>query len=306
MQQRIMVLVLILLLGVFSPRAIEARRVHGFDCSLCHQTVSSSPVPYMTYNLCLSCHAPGNANTYELTDGGDSNPVTGTFASGDASDAMGSYPDGVTPGDQTSHFWAGSDDIWAGSDDIVAAAGAGSPADFLYNFGWSEGKITCSRCHDPHAAQSNPSLLRMGAGSTDAMCLDCHQDWNQTGNHGHGSHPLYADYPTLAAANPEKFRATPNNFGSNGGISLVDGVKVSCSSCHGVHFADSDASTVDGPTQTLSVGDGKLLKYDGPSRENPDHAPAGGADADSQDRRSRYCEPHLYQLSTAGQPGRHL
>ncbi|MEJ2200496.1 MAG: hypothetical protein P8X63_05730, partial [Desulfuromonadaceae bacterium] len=43
-------------------------------------------------------------------------------------------------------------------------------------------------------------------------------------------------------------------------------------SCHGVHFADSDASTVDGPTQTLSVGDGKLLKYDGPSRENPDQS----------------------------------
>ncbi|MEJ2202117.1 MAG: hypothetical protein P8X63_14040, partial [Desulfuromonadaceae bacterium] len=41
---------------------------------------------------------------------------------------------------------------------------------------------------------------------------------------------------------------------------------------HGVHFADSDASTVDGPTQTLSVGDGKLLKYDGPSRENPDQS----------------------------------
>ncbi|MEJ2202160.1 MAG: hypothetical protein P8X63_14260, partial [Desulfuromonadaceae bacterium] len=104
------VVVLILALGVLSFRSAEARRVHGFDCSLCHQGVSSDPVPYMTYNLCLSCHAPGNANTYELTDGGTSNPVTGTFASGDASDAMGSYPDGVTPGDQTSHFWAGSDD----------------------------------------------------------------------------------------------------------------------------------------------------------------------------------------------------
>jgi hypothetical protein len=67
----------------------------------------------------------------------------------------------------------------------------------------------------------------------------------------------------------DKFRAAPDNFGTNGGISLVDGTKVSCTSCHGVHFVDSDASTTDGPAASLLDADGKLLKFDGPDNEDP-------------------------------------
>ncbi|MCK4535837.1 MAG: hypothetical protein KAT93_02425, partial [Desulfuromonadales bacterium] len=104
------------------------------------------------------------------------------------------------------------------------------------------------------------------------MCLECHSDWNQQNNHGKVTHPLVDDYPTLGAANPDKFKTTPDNFGTNGGISLVNSVKVSCSSCHGVHFTDSDASTSDGSAASLSDGDGKLLRFDGPSRENPDQS----------------------------------
>ncbi|OEU75632.1 MAG: hypothetical protein BA864_02630 [Desulfuromonadales bacterium C00003093] len=265
MNSRIAAVAFVLAVLMFCPPPAQARMVHYFDCAFCHQAFTSAEVPYMTYNLCLTCHYPGNSSTYELRDGTDSNPVTGTFASGDASNAMGSYPVEATPGDETSHYWAGSADI-------VPAAGAGRPADFMYNFGWSNGKVTCSRCHDPHAAQSNPKLLRMGAGSTDSMCLDCHQDWNLTGNHGLESHPMHADYPTLAAANPDKFRAAPDNFGTNGSISLVDGTKVSCTSCHGVHFADSEASTDDDPAASLLAADGKLLKFDGPDKEDPNQS----------------------------------
>ena len=242
---------------------VHARMVHDFDCTFCHLNYTSAEVPYMTYNVCLDCHFPGNeGTTYQLSDGSDSNPITATFTAGDGSDAMGSN---AAADAETSHFFAGSSDN-------QPAAGATPPTNFRFNLGWANGQVTCSRCHNPHGDTNNPKLLKLGVDSTEAMCLDCHSSWDQTGNHGLGSHPLHDNYPALSAANPDKFRAAPDNFGTNGSIGLVDSTKASCSSCHGVHFVDSDASTSDGVGASLSTGDGKLLKFDGSSRENPDQS----------------------------------
>lgn len=245
----------------------HARMVHDFDCAFCHEAFTSEDVPYMTYNVCLDCHYPGEeGTTYLISDGSTSNPITATFAAGDGSNAMGSN---AAPGAQTSHFFAGSTDG-------QPAAGATPPSDWRFNIGWAKGLVTCSRCHNPHGDTSNPKLLKLRAGKTDAMCLACHKDWNQQGNHGRGTHPMHADYPALATAKPEKFKAVPDNFGTSGDISLVDDVKVSCTSCHGVHWVDSDASTPDGKIHAsaaeLNPGDGKLLKFDGPAREKPDQS----------------------------------
>lgn len=259
-------LVTILLLLVFwlVPLSVQARMVHDFDCTFCHLDYSSEQVPYMTFNICLDCHYPGNeGTTYQRSDGSDSNPITATFTAGDGSDAMGSNS---APGAETSHYFAGTSDN-------QPAAGATPPTNFRFNLGWANGQITCSRCHNPHGDTNNPKLLKLGADSTDAMCLDCHTTWDQTNNHGLGSHPMHDDYPTLAAANPDKFKAAPDNFGTEGTIALIDDTKVSCSSCHGVHWVDSDDATADGKAQAeagnLSSGDGKLLKFDGAGRENP-------------------------------------
>ncbi len=240
----------------------HARMVHDFDCSFCHEAFTSENIPYMTYSVCLNCHSPGKeGTTFPISDGSPSNPITATFAAGDGSNARGSNG---TPGAQTSHFFAGSADV-------QPAAGALAPANWRFNVGWARGLVTCSRCHNPHGDTSNPKLLKLGAGKADAMCLDCHRPWNQKNNHGKGTHPLVDDYPSLAAANPDKLKSTPDNSGTNGSVALVDETKVSCTSCHSVHFADSSAATADDKGATLVQGDGKLLRHDG----------AAGTDANS-------------------------
>ncbi len=248
---------------ILIPAIAQARMVHDFDCTLCHLEYSDEEKPYMTYNVCLDCHYPGNeGTTYQRSDGSDSNPITATFAAGDGSNALGSND---APDAETSHFFAGASDT-------APEAGATPPSNFRFNLGWANGQVTCSRCHNPHGDTSNPKLLKLGADSADTMCLDCHSSWDQASNHGRTTHPLVDDYPTFAAANADSYRDIPDNFETTGGISLVNSVKVSCSSCHKAHFADSDASTSDVPAASLSDGDGKLLKSNGPGRENPDQS----------------------------------
>ena len=82
------------IIGVLVPLILatgvaHARMVHDFDSTFCHLNYTSSEVPYMTYNVCLDCHYPGNeGTTYQRSDGTDSNPTTATFAAGDGSDAV--------------------------------------------------------------------------------------------------------------------------------------------------------------------------------------------------------------------------
>ncbi len=247
-----------------APFQGEARMVHDFDCTFCHYEYSSEEQPFMTFNVCLTCHATGKMGaTYKRSDGSDSNPITTAFAISDGSNAMGSHetPPVDAPGSQSSHFFAGSSDT-------EPAAGATPPANFRFNLGWANGQITCSRCHNPHGDTNNPKLLKLGAGKADEMCLDCHSNWVQTGNHGRSTHPLVENYATTAAAAPDKYIASLQ-LEDQSEIQLIeDGV--SCSSCHGVHFSDSDAATADGAANQASLhnGDGKLLRGNGPGRSN--------------------------------------
>ncbi len=242
------------------PALLNAAMVHDFDCVLCHLEYSDEEKPYMTYNVCLDCHYPGNeGTTYTKTDGAETNPITATFAAGDGSDLIGSN---AAPGNQSSHFFAGASDS---APSVVAEP----PSNFRFNLGWANGQVTCSRCHNPHGDTNNPKLLKLGDGTADTMCLDCHNDWNQSANHGKGSHPLHADYKSLVLSNLDSYNYPPNNFDTQGGIDLAEDTKVSCTSCHGVHFADSHASTADDKSATLTNGDGRLLKFDGPGSENP-------------------------------------
>jgi predicted CXXCH cytochrome family protein len=200
-----------------------------------------------------------------MLDGFSATP-TGVFAPTDASNVMGSYPTGLAEGSgsrsQSSHIWAARD--------VNEAAGAKAPSNryFYGRYGISTGKVTCQRCHDPHSRDAtNTKILRLGTGSREQMCIDCHAPWNiDNTDHGLLSHPMVADYAAVqgAVANEGKYRAPADVATQGGEVVLVDG-KVSCSSCHGVHFTDSDGTTLDGPGQTLSAGDGKLLKADGPA-----------------------------------------
>jgi len=181
--------------------------------------------------------------------------------SGDASNAMGTLTaQGVTPGDQTSHNWAASD--------TNPAAGASAPSDpkFYGTSNYSGATVSCARCHDPHGAQTadarnaaNPKLLKLGQGSADAMCIDCHKAWDTTNANAFLTHPLVKDYPTFQSSHTDKFKP----FTPNGSMALENGLNIVCSTCHGTHYSDSNATTPDGAGQAISAGDGYMLKGSG-------------------------------------------
>ena len=286
-------LVILSLVGM-GISAEAARPVHSFDCSTCHkagQSTTSLGGP----NVCLQCHKDSHPGT--VFDDGQTYYPNGIFSTNDASDAMGEATKvlGTAPTEQTSHYWASPKDV-------VPAAGALAPSAALYRsrYGISNGKVTCTRCHDPHkpkddlnAEAGTNKLLRLS--DPNAMCLDCHRPWNVSnaaGTHGLSTHPLVKDYPAFVLANAEKYKpvtgynavtlALPTNVG-NGRVRMIYNsidaagngsgtLNVSCASCHGIHFTDSDATTADGMGQILNPGDGKLLLGDGPKRTHADPA----------------------------------
>ncbi|UWZ79944.1 CxxxxCH/CxxCH domain-containing protein [Geoalkalibacter halelectricus] len=236
----------------------SATVVHNFDCKNCHRVgVSFTDLGQGTTNICLQCHKEG-AGSIQMLDGTFRAP-TGRFAPGDASNALGSYPDGLEPGAQTSHIWAASD--------VNPQAGAQAPSDrrFYGRYHISTGKITCQRCHDPHSRDpENTKILRLGAGSRDQMCIQCHAPW-VVGSEDRGllTHPTVEDYAAVVAAQPDKYRPIAEVEAWPGDIQLLDNGGVGCASCHGVHYADSSSETPVIPGQA-SIGDGKLLRGDGP------------------------------------------
>ncbi|MHB1398369.1 MAG: CxxxxCH/CxxCH domain c-type cytochrome [Trichloromonadaceae bacterium] len=280
-----MLLGLLVALWLILPGSAEARPVHFFDCKDCH-TASLDLLALGNTNLCLKCHkdTPPAVTFNDLTTG---HKPKGLFHPNEISDALGSATAaGMAPAPtlQTSHFWAAKKDN-------VPAAGALPPSRALYTsrYGISTGKVTCTRCHDPHLpATTDPKLLRMSAAG-DQICLDCHRPWKVSNNRGLTTHPLVADYAAVAVANPTKYKASVTNTGS-GGVQLIGG-GVSCSSCHGAHFSDSHSGTPDGRDNRagLQPGDGKLLRSDGPKR-------TGGSAAETAQLRSNLCQAcHTYK-----------
>ncbi|TYO97132.1 putative CxxxxCH...CXXCH cytochrome family protein [Geothermobacter ehrlichii] len=256
------ILVLALVL-VAVPAMVQARAVHYFPCEDCHRA-GADPLS-VTTNICLDCHDT-TSGSVTLNDSTVAS-ATGRFSAGDASNAFGNNP---APGKQTSHNW--------GASDTNPAAGAKAPSNrFFYGRqGFSTGVVACSRCHDPHGDNvQNPKLLKLPPSRgyvAEDMCLDCHADWNVS-NHGIETHPMGVRLDTAPGNLPDasndpadKYYDTPDNSQTaNGNVTLVNG-EVTCTSCHGVHWVDSDGSTAD--TQgSVGQGDGKLLKHNGVSNE---------------------------------------
>jgi len=263
--------ILVLALALVVPAMVQARPVHYFPCQDCHRAGAS--VQSVTTNICLDCHDT-TSGSVTLNDGNTAS-ATGRFSAGDASNAFGNNP---APGMQTSHNW--------GAPDVNPAAGAKAPSNILFygRQGYSRGVVACSRCHDPHGdKQQNPKLLKLppdrinpGTGVNyvvDDMCLDCHANWNVS-THGRETHPIGVRLATATGNLPDanndpadKYYDTPNNTQTaNGNVTLNANGEVTCTSCHGVHWTDSDGSTPD--TQgTVAQGDGKLLKHNGAAKE---------------------------------------
>jgi predicted CxxxxCH...CXXCH cytochrome family protein len=224
---------------------------NGYTCSSCHTTHESLGSTGYN-NVCLTCHSPGD-------------PKAGTkpFSQADFANPFNSYtsirPDVVY---QTSHSWNGPD--------ANPAAGAQPP---LFPAMTSNGlrartgsALSCVRCHNQHSNANRP-FLRM-ANDRDQMCLDCHRVRNTT-DHARGTHPVNFNYTgasSLVKVTPGLYVNPPLN--SNPGnptsaMKLNNGV-VLCTTCHAVHFADSNSATFDNNSgyNLLQQADGFLLRTD--------------------------------------------
>jgi predicted CXXCH cytochrome family protein len=205
-----------------------ADSIYCEQCHISHNTLGDiliNSTDDLVSTLCLSCHTPGGWVG-----------MTKTLSSSQKAD----------PGTSgTSHSW----DVSATN----PTYGADPPSQqVLLDHLAADGSITCATCHDPHENSTSP-FLRLD-NSADALCLDCHSQRNmgsvRTYTGSPLSHPVGVSLPATATyhnppldvdGNPQPSDGnTTNDFVLNGGV-------VRCTSCHGVHYKDSNSGTVDGP-----------------------------------------------------------
>lgn len=224
-----LMLVLVGTVGAVDDPHGSANSIACEQCHITHSTLGDilvNSADSLVSTLCLSCHTPGGWSS-----------MTKYMSSSQKAD----------PGTSgTSHNW----DV----DTLNADFGAGSPASqALLDHLRADGKITCATCHDPHSNTNSP-FLRLD-NSADALCLDCHSPRNMssvktyTGNNL--SHPVGIALPATATFHNPPLDVDGNPQPSDGNTTndfkLLAGDVVSCTSCHGIHYTDSNSGTTDGP-----------------------------------------------------------
>ncbi len=225
-------------------------------CSSCHNATVVAATSFN--NMCVTCHKPGSANVN----------VISVFHQSDASNIynrFNGYSGGIAPAKNmfTSHNWAGSE--------VAPEAGASRPTNAKMNPATLGKNLSCARCHNVHVGRSTPSnsapFLR-SLNNNDEMCRDCHRT-RDTSNHLLGSHPInfrYTSATSKAVIKPTEYYVPPrsaNPANPSASMKLVNG-KIQCTSCHAVHYADSNSGTVDsrGTWALLSTSRGMLLRTD--------------------------------------------
>jgi len=199
------------------------------QCHITHGTMGDiliNAADSLVSVLCLSCHTPGGWAG-----------MTKYMSSSDR----------AVPGvSGTSHSW--------NVDTLNTEYGAQSPqSQTLLDHLAADGNITCATCHDPHSNTVSP-FLRLD-NSADALCLDCHRQRNMsstktyTGNTM--SHPVGGALPSTETFHNPPLDTDGNPQPSDGNTTndyvFGAGNTMKCTTCHGVHYTDSNSGTVDGP-----------------------------------------------------------
>lgn len=234
-------------LAVDTPHIPSPASPHSASgCNGCHN--GQIVAYYGVDNLCFNCHKP------EL--------MQKSFTSQDLANPFGSTNLGASASvqKQTSHNWAAPYTNPAAGAVLTNLSAAIRPS-----YATAAGVISCASCHQQHGLQGN-NLLKVTA--VDKLCFDCHRSRNLK-DVQKGTHPVNFDYATSkVATNPADYQPQPvnaNPANPTSAMKLVDG-KVLCSTCHGVHFTDSNARTFDNASSSrygnLSSSQGYLLRTD--------------------------------------------
>ena len=206
----------------------SANAIYCEQCHITHNTLGDiliNATDSLVSTLCLSCHTPGGWAGMTKIMSSSQKAIPGTSGTSHAWDVKG---DNSTYGAQLPQTAA------------------------LFSHLTADSSITCATCHDPHNNTNSP-FLRLD-NSADALCLDCHRERSMTSVRTHTgnalSHPVGVSLPATSTyhnppldvdGNPQPSDGnTTNDFVLNGGV-------VRCTSCHGVHYTDSNSGTVDGP-----------------------------------------------------------
>lgn len=230
------VTIIVLCMLVSASAAFATDDPHGsansINCEQCHiphgtlGEILVDAADSLVSTLCLSCHTPGGwaGMTKELSSAQKALPgQTGTSHSWDVDSDNPTY--GAELPQQTTLL------------DHLAA----------------DSSITCATCHDPHNNTNSP-FLRLD-NSADALCLDCHRSREMTSvrtyTGGILSHPVGIALPVTETFHNPPLDVDGNPQPSDGNTTndykLGVGDIVSCTTCHGVHYTDSNSGTVDGP-----------------------------------------------------------
>jgi predicted CXXCH cytochrome family protein len=235
MQKTLLVIIAFAALLSFSI-AFAIDDPHGsassINCDQCHINHGSmgniliNATDSLVSTLCLSCHTPGGWSGMSKTM---------------------STADKAEPGTSgISHAW----DVPSANADRGASLPTSQP---LLDHLSADNRITCATCHDPHNNTNSP-FLRLD-NSANALCLDCHADRDnsnvRTFTGSELSHPIgnalpatteYHNPPLDTDGNPQ-----PSDGNTTNDFALLSGSVVSCTTCHGVHYTDSNSGTTDGP-----------------------------------------------------------
>lgn len=174
--------------------------------------------------------------------------------------------------------------------------------------------------HGARSSWFNSAPFLRDLNDNDEMCRDCHKV-RDTNSHMTGSHPVNLNYTTATSQvklKPAEYYPTPvnaNPANPTSAMKLING-KVLYSTCHGVHYTDSNSGTIDGSATygTLSTSKGYLLRTDARGKTADAinictncHAGKGAHNAKNQNIQCNDCHSaHVEYDPTPNQPADEL